>query len=123
MFKKLVKRLYEKYYPQKLSVVEMTRLQMLGTPLSPDILDFPDSEKKQIAEEARMLLTSEVLRLAINNVKNRAMKHIQNEAQTAEIIFYDRFTINGACLVEDELRAYADMMFDGGEEFNEHEVY
>lgn len=89
---------------------------MLGVTMAAEILDLPRPEQKQIMEEARTLLESSVLKLAIDNVKNRAMKHIQEEALTAEVIFYDRFIINGASLVEAELKYYADMTFESDDE-------
>lgn len=122
MFKKLIEKLYKKYCAPKYSIVEMTRIQMLGVPQSVEVLELPPTERKQIAEEAKMLLESEVLRLAINNVKRRVMTHIQNEAQTAEIIFYDRFTINGVCLLEDELNSYSEFNPDKNDPLDEFEV-
>lgn len=101
----------------------MTRLQTVGITMATEVMDLPATDKKQISDEAKTLLESVVLKMAIDNVKHRALTDIQMRAPTAETIFYDRFTINGAALVEDELRAYADMEFDEGEEFDKHEVY
>lgn len=106
MFKKLIRKLYFKYCSP--DIVAMTRLQMLGTSQAVEVLDLPHSERKLIAQEARTLIESEVLKLAFNNVKSRVMRHIQNEAINAEVIFYDRFSINGASLVEDELKSFAE---------------
>ena len=74
-----------------------------------------------IADEAKTIVQSEVFKLAISNVKNRVMKHIQNEAQTAEIIFYDRFSINGVYLIEDELGSFAEFLPTDLDEFEENE--
>lgn len=122
MFKKLIEKLYFKYCTPKYSIVEMTRLQMLGTAQSIPVLDLPANDRKAIAQEARTILTSAVLKMAFDNVKQRVMKHIQNEAQTAEIIFYDRFTINGVCLVEDELESYLEVGPDNDDDFDESEA-
>lgn len=123
MFKKLIEKLYKKYCKPQLSVVELTRLQMLGTSQSIEVLDLPLSEVKQISEEAKTLLQSAVLKMAFDNVKNRVMRHIQNEAQTAEIIFYDRFTINGVSLVEDELKGFANIIPEDGGDFDKFAAF
>lgn len=112
MFKKLITKLYNKYCTPKYNIVELTKVQMLGTTQPTEVLDLPNSERKQIADEAKTILDSEVFKLAVNNVKQRLMMHIQLEAPTAEIIFYDRFSINGVALVEDELRSYSDFTLE-----------
>ncbi len=120
MLKKLIKKLYLKYCEPDL--VSMTRLQMLGTTQSVDVLDLPNTERKEISDEAKMLLESEVLKLAFSNVKNRCMNHIQTQAETTDIILHDRFSINGACLVEDELNAFADFVPGDSNEFDPQDV-
>lgn len=121
MFKKLITHLYRKYGQP--DIVAVTRMQMLGTPQAVEVLDLPLPERKLISQEAKTLLDSHVLKLAFSNVKNRIMKHIQNEAPTAEVIFYDRFSINGVALIEDELNSYADFSVEDKEEFDPQEVF
>ena len=122
MFKTIIKKLYFKYYGEP-DVVAMTRTQLMGVPMTPEVLDLPLPEQKQIAEEAQMILSSEVFKLAVNSVKNRLLKHIQNEAATADIIFLDRFSINGADMVKEELESYAGFEIDSHEEFDKHDVF
>lgn len=105
MFKKFANWLYRKYGDR--DVVSMTRIQLLGTTHKFDIEELPPPDRKRIATEAKMLLESPAYLMAINNVKRRVMTHIQDTAENADVIFYDRMIINGVKLLEEEIQDFA----------------
>ena len=107
MFKKLITRLYKKYGQP--DVVSMTREQMQGVTHEFDISSLQGKDQVLVAKSAKDVLANEVFQMAVNNVKDRVMKHVREEAGSAEIIFYDRFTINGVSLLVEELEDYASM--------------
>lgn len=119
MFKRFIDWLYVKYGSK--NWVALTRTQLQGVTFEHSLEDLSDSERKDIAKEAQTILDSAVFKLAVNNVKARVEAHIRNEAPTAEVIFFDRMTINGVFLLEEELNSYLEVDEETAQEFDKYE--
>jgi hypothetical protein len=120
MFKKTIDWLYWKYGSH--NIVALTRAQMVGTTHGLEIGELGLVDRKQLANESQVILDSPAFKLAINNVKSRIMRHIQEEAADTTEIFYDRWTINGVKKIEEELEEYAEMDVQPTEKFDEFAV-
>ncbi len=118
MFKKLLKKLYLKHCDPDL--VGLTRKQMQGVVQEFKVDELDPSERKIIANEAITVLQNPAFLAAMNNVKRRLMAHIQEEAPDATVIFVDRWCINGASMVQEELENYAMIDLEVREPFNQH---
>lgn len=97
--------MYRKYGDR--DIVAMTRSQMQGVTHEFDVSDLKGKNRKELAMGSKDVLNNEAFQTAINNVKVRVLVHIRDKAQSAEQIFYDRFTINGIELLKEELEDYA----------------
>lgn len=120
MFKKFIDWLYVKYGSE--NWVALTRIQLQGTTFEHSPEDLGEADRRVVADEAKTILRNEIFKLALNNVKARIEEHIRNVAPTAEIIFYDRMSINGVKLLEEELISYAEVQEEDQSEFDEHET-
>lgn len=120
MLKKFIDKLYLKWGSH--NIVAMTREQMTGVNQEFKIEELGEKDQKILAVDAKVVLESPAFKIAVDNVKTRIMRHIQNEAPSADVIFYDRFSINGVNLVEEELRNYAELDFQPNEEFNPYKA-
>jgi hypothetical protein len=116
LLKKIVTRLYEKY--GDVNWTKMTRLQLQGTTFEQSPENLNEKDRKVVANNANTVLRNEAFKLAINNVKSKLENHIRYEATDAQMIFYDRMTINGVALLENELQSYADMDIHSQEPYN-----
>lgn len=120
MFKKIIDWLYIRCGSK--NIVACTRLQMLGTNQEFQVEELGEVDRKSLALDAVMVLQSPAYQTAVNNVKGRIMKHIQEDAPNANVIFYDRFTINGVKLIEEELASYAEMDVQAQEQYDRYKM-
>jgi hypothetical protein len=119
-FKRWVKRLYVKYGQPDL--VALTRIQTAGIGRKVELGDLTKEEQKMIAAEARTILNSETFKLVYNNVTSRLLFHIQTEAPDLTAIMYDRYSINGAALIREELEEYAENAVLPEEDFDKYSI-
>lgn len=110
---RIVNWLYLKYGSK--DIVAMTRKQMFGVDLSSGGLDFtnlPEEEKRAIANGAREIIENPIFDMVINVVKERFMRHARDLAEGELQMFCDRFSINGAACVVEEMNFMANSLED-----------
>lgn len=122
--KKLIKKfaiwLYLKCVEPDLVAITRKQLQGLTEPVR--LIDLDGESREVISNEAKTVLKNVAFQLAVNNIKNSLLRHIQLEAPDIETIKYDRFSINGVSLIEDELNFYVEELQEYDGEFDPHEM-
>jgi len=112
--------LYLKYGSK--NIVAMTRAQFFGVNLNSgdiDLSELPEPEKLHIAIEAKGISENPVFKMAVDMVKNRFMRHARDLADGELEMFCDRFSINGASMVQEELVRLSGLIVDDRKEAEE----
>lgn len=120
MLKKLITKLYLKYGQP--DMVALTREQLQGTRPVMIPSELPLDEQKAVAADARTVLNSVAYQMAHNNVTARLLYHIQTQAPDLTAIMYDRYSINGAALIREELEEMAENPENPDDTFNPHDL-
>jgi 2-methylisocitrate lyase-like PEP mutase family enzyme len=102
-------------------LVSLTRIQTAGVNRVV-VPELTKDEQKAVAAEARTILNSETFKLVYNNVTARLLFHIQTEAPDLTAIMYDRYSINGAALIREELEELAENEQAPEEEFDQYSI-
>lgn len=103
-------------------IVAMTRLQMMGVDLTigeANLDNIALNEKMAIANEAQSILDSGVFKMAVDIVKERFMRHARDQADGELQMFCDRFSINGASMVWEEIDRLSKLVAEPQEQTKE----
>lgn len=107
---KIIDWFYRRYGSR--DIVAMTRRQLLGTTFNSSGLDFNDlpvNEKTGVSSQAKGIIENPVFKMAIDIVKDRFMKHARDQADGELQMFCDRFSINGADMVWEQMKFMSEL--------------